>query len=54
MTTMQEALQAAAAVIEEDVRKMDAGELEATPEQRAFLIGTMRGLQVPLSVEIGG
>lgn len=54
MKSVAEALHAAAVVLEEDVRKIDAGETTATPAERAFLVGAMRGLRVPTSVETGG
>jgi hypothetical protein len=44
MTSVGEGLHAAALVEEEDIRKIDAGETKATAEQRAFLVGAVRGL----------
>jgi hypothetical protein len=54
VTSTAAGLHAAALILEEDVRKIDAGELEATPAQRAFLAGAAKGLKLPGSVESSG
>lgn len=54
MQNLQEAFQAAAARLEDDIRKIDAGELEATPEHRAFLAGAVNAWTRPASTETGG
>ena len=54
MTSAEDGLHAAALVIEEDLRKIDAGEVKATPEQRAFLAGAVQGLKAPSCTESGG
>lgn len=43
MTTMDEAFRAAALALEDDLRKIDAGEIQATPARRAFIAGAVRG-----------
>ncbi|MDQ0923102.1 hypothetical protein QF038_001610 [Pseudarthrobacter sp. W1I19] len=54
MTGTAEGLHAAGLVLEEDIRKMDAGELHATPEQRAFLMGAKNALLRQKTAESGG
>lgn len=54
MTAMSEAFSAAAEALEEDVRKIDAGEVEATPEHRAFLAGAIKAWKRPAEAETGG
>jgi hypothetical protein len=54
VTSAAGGLHAAALVLEEDIRKIDAGELQATPAQRAFLAGAAKGLKLPGGVESGG
>lgn len=54
MTTAAEGLHAAGLALEEDIRKMDAGELRATPEQRAFLMGAKNALLNQKVAESGG
>lgn len=46
MTSAREGLNAAAHVLEEDIKKIDAGELKATAGQRAFLAGAVKGLKL--------
>jgi hypothetical protein len=54
LTAMNEAFHAAAAKLEDDVRKIDAGEIEATAEHRAFLTGAIKAWKRPAGVETGG
>ncbi|NSX37821.1 hypothetical protein HTS88_15665 [Pseudarthrobacter oxydans] len=54
MRTAAEGLKAAAEVLEEDIRKMDSGELRATPEQRAFLMGAKNALLGQRVAQTGG
>lgn len=54
MTSVGESLHAAALVLEADIRMIDAGETKATPDQRAFLVGAVRGLKLPGGTESGG
>jgi hypothetical protein len=54
VTSAAEGLHAAALVLEEDIRKMDAGELHATPEQRAFLMGAKNAFLRQRTAESGG
>lgn len=54
MTSVREGLHAAALILEEDLRKIDAGETKATPEQRAFLAAVARGLKLPGGTVSGG
>lgn len=52
MTT--EGLQAAAQILEDDIRRIDAGEMTASPVHRAFLAGAVKGLRRPDGMESGG
>lgn len=54
MTSPREGLRAAAGILEEDLRKIDAGEVHASPAYRAFLVGAVRGLKQPTTTESGG
>ncbi|ABK02749.1 hypothetical protein Arth_1355 [Arthrobacter sp. FB24] len=54
MANLQEAFQAAAARLAEDIRKIDAGELDATPAHRAFLDGAVKAWTQPAVTESGG
>lgn len=54
MTSASEGLHAAALVLAEDIRKVDAGEIRATPEQRAFLMGAKNAFLRQRTAESGG
>jgi hypothetical protein len=54
MKSGAEGLHAAGLALEEDIRKMDAGELHATPEQRAFLLGAKNAFLRQRTAESGG
>lgn len=54
MTATANGLHAAGLALEEDIRKMDASELRATPEQRAFLMGAKNALLKQRIAESGG
>jgi hypothetical protein len=55
MTAINQAFHAAAEALEEDLRKIDAGDLQATPERRAFLVGAIKAWKRPaVARPIGG
>ena len=54
MTFTADGLYGAGLALEEDIRKMDAGELDATPEQRAFLMGAKNALLKARVAQTGG
>jgi hypothetical protein len=54
VTAAADGLHAAGLALEEDIRKMDAGELHATPEQRAFLMGAKNAFLGQRTTESGG
>ena len=54
MITTAKGLHAAGLALEEDIRKMDAGEIQATPEQRAFLMGAKNAFLKQRVAETGG
>ena len=54
MTETERGLHAAGLALDEDIRKMDAGELRATPEQRAFLMGAKNAFLKARVAESGG
>lgn len=54
VTGLARAFHLAALNLEEDLRKIDAGEITATPERRAFLSGAVHAWKLPAGVESGG
>lgn len=54
MPDLQDALHEAAVALEEDIRQIDSGEVEATPARRAFLAGAIRAWKQPRENENGG
>ncbi|MFJ5861497.1 hypothetical protein ACIQCM_08735 [Pseudarthrobacter sp. NPDC092439] len=51
---LAQALHEAAVRLEEDLRQIEAGEVEASPERRAFLTGAVRAWKLPGGSESGG
>lgn len=54
MTSLDEAFHAAAVALEEDLRKIDAGEEHASPFKRALIAGAIRAWKLPSEHESGG
>jgi hypothetical protein len=53
MTALDEAFHAAAVNLEEELRKIDAGEVEASPFGRALIAGAVSAWKQPQGVETG-
>ena len=54
MPTLDEALHQAAVNLEEDLRQIDAGEVQASPFKRAVIAGVVNPRKLPAPTESGG